>query len=124
MKKIVVDTDVLIDFLRGGKKVQEFLLSAVEESVIYCSAITVAEIHAGMRESERGKTMDLIDSLNIVDVTREIAEKAGAYRRYEKRQSIELDDCLIAATAFIKGAFLATRNVKHYPMDDIKKEIV
>lgn len=124
MKKIVVDTDVLIDFLRGGKKVQEFLLSAVEESVIYCSAITVAEIHAGMRESERGKTMDLIDSLNIVDVTREIAEKAGTYRRHEKRQTIELDDCLIAATAFIKGAFLATRNVKHYPMDDIKKEIV
>ena len=124
MKKIVVDTDVLIDFLRGGKKVQEFLLSAVEESVIYCSAITIAEIHAGMRESERGKTTDLIDSLNIVDVTREIAEKAGAYRRHEKRQSIELDDCLIAATAFIKGAFLATRNVKHYSMDDIKKEIV
>lgn len=124
MKKIVVDTDVLIDFLRGRKKVQAFLLSAVEESVIYCSAITVAEIHAGMRESERGKTTDLIDSLNIVDVTREIAEKAGGYRRYEKRQSIELDDCLIAATAFIKGAFLATRNVKHYPMDDIKKEIV
>ena len=124
MKKIVVDTDVLIDFLRGGKKVQVFLLSAVEESVIYCSAITVAEIHAGMRESERRKTTDLIDSLNIVDVTREIAEKAGAYRRHEKRKSIELDDCLIAATAFIKGAFLATRNVKHYPMDDIKKEIV
>jgi len=124
MKKIVVDTDVLIDFLRGGKKVQVFLLSAVEESVIYCSVITVAEIHAGMRESERGKTTDLIDSLNIVDVTREIAEKAGTYRRDGKRQTIELDDCLIAATAFIKGAFLATRNVKHYPMDDIKKEIV
>lgn len=124
MKKTVLDTDVLIDFLRGGKKAQEFLLSANKESVIYCSAITVAEIHAGMRESEREKTTDLIDSLNIVDVTREVAEKAGAYRRDKKRQSIELDDCLIAATAFIKGASLATRNVKHYPMNDIKKEIV
>ncbi len=124
MKKIVLDTDVLIDFLRGGKKAQEFLLSAAKESVIYCSAITVAEMHAGMRESERGKTTDLIDSLNIVDVTREVAEKAGSYRRDEKRQSIELDDCLIAASAFIKGASLATRNVKHYPMDDIKKEVV
>ncbi len=58
-----------------------------------------------------GKTTDLIDSLNIVDVTREVAEKAGAYRRCEKRLSIELDDCLIAATAFIKGAALATRIV-------------
>ncbi len=124
MKKLVVDTDVLIDFLRGKRKTQEFLSAVVKESVIYCSTITVAEIHAGMRESEREKTTELIDSMNIVEVTREIAEKAGTYKREEKRQTIELDDCLIAATAFIKGAFLATRNVKHYPMDDIKKEIV
>ncbi len=124
MKKLIVDTDILIDFLRGRIKARKFLSSIVEESVIYCSSITVAEIHAGMRESEREKTTDLIDSLNVVNVTREIAEKAGAYKRDEKRQSIELDDCLIAATAFIKGAFLATGNSKHYPMEDIKKEIV
>jgi predicted nucleic acid-binding protein len=34
---------------------------------------------------------------------------------------LELDDCLIAATAFIENAFLATGNEKHYPMKDIKK---
>jgi len=37
---------------------------------------------------------------------------------------LELDDCIIAATAFIKDAMLATGNVKHYPMTDIKKNSV
>lgn len=41
------------------------------------SAITVAEIYAGMRVDEREKTGELINSLNIIEVTREIAEKAG-----------------------------------------------
>jgi len=124
MKNLLVDTDILIDFLRGRENAKKFLLSALNESIICCSTITVAEVHAGMRESEREKTKDLIDGLNIVDVTREIAEKAGSYKRSEKRQSLELADCLIAASAFIKGAILATGNGKHYPMKDIKKEII
>lgn len=42
-------------------------------------------------------------------------------KRTEKRQSLELDDCLIGATAFVTGAVLATENEKHYPMKDVKK---
>lgn len=124
MRKILIDTDILINFLRGKKKERDYLISLLEESVMYCSAITVAEIYAGMKEHEHEETTALIESLNIVDVSREIAEKAGVYKRIEKKQSLELDDCLIAATAFIKGAVLATGNVKHYPMQDITKEII
>jgi hypothetical protein len=36
----------------------------------------------------------------------------------------KLDDCIIAATAFVKHAVLATGNDKHYPMADIKKTVV
>ncbi|MFH1288130.1 MAG: type II toxin-antitoxin system VapC family toxin [bacterium] len=124
MKKILIDTDVLINFLRENHAVKEYLESIVNDSVIYCSTITVAKIYAGMRESERKKTINLIDSLNIADVTRNISEKAGIYKRDEKKQILELDDCIIAATAFEKGAALVTCNGKHYPMQDIKKEIL
>lgn len=124
MKKYLIDTDVLIDFLRGKRKAKEYLESIVNDSVIYCSAITVAEIYAGMRKSEQEQTVNLIDSLNITDVTRKISEKAGIYKRDEKRQALELDDCIIAATAFENGAILAACNGKHYPMQDIKKEIL
>jgi predicted nucleic acid-binding protein len=124
MRKVLVDTDILIDFLRGKERARAFLSARLEDAVIYCSAITVAEIFAGMKEHEREKTAALIESLHILDVTREIAERAGTYKRDENRQSLELDDCFIAATALVKGAVLATGNGKHYPMKDIEKEIV
>ena len=124
MRKVLVDTDILIDFLRGRESARGFLSARLDDAVIYCSAITVAEIFAGMKEHERGKTVALIESLHILDVTREIAERAGTYKRDENRQSLELDDCFIVATAFVIGAVLATGNGKHYPMKDIEKEIV
>ena len=124
MSNILVDTDILINFLRGREKAKDYLLSILEESTIYCSAITVAEIYAGMREHEKTKTTELIDSLNIVDVTRDIAEKAGEYKRQGKGHILELADCIIASTALIKNAILATGNEKHYPMHDIKKTVV
>ena len=120
MSNILVDTDIIINFLRGREKAKDFLLSLLDESTLYCSAITVAEIYAGMKKHEKQKTDGLVDSLHIIDVNREIAEKAGEY----KRQSLELDDCLIAGSAFVKGAVLATGNGKHYPMSDIEKIIV
>jgi tRNA(fMet)-specific endonuclease VapC len=124
MRNVVVDTDILISFLRGKERAREFLLSLVEDSTIYCSAITAAEIYAGMKEHEKERTSELIESLNIADVTLKIAEKAGEYKRSIKKQSLELDDCLVAATAFVKEAVLATGNGKHYPMSDIEKTIV
>ncbi len=124
MKTVLIDTDVLINFLRGRDEARAQLEKLAGEADLCCSAITVAEIHAGMKEHERTRTSELIDSFMIVDVTREIAEKAGAYKRSITAQKLELDDCLVAATAYIMRAVLATGNSKHYPMTDIKKNII
>jgi len=74
-----------------------------------------------MRDHESQKTVALIDGLTVIDVSREIAEKAGQLKRDTRSQTLELDDCLIAATAFVRKAALATGNVRHYPMRDIEK---
>jgi predicted nucleic acid-binding protein len=124
MKNILIDTDILIDFLRGKEKAREFLLSVEEENTLYCSVITVAEIYAGMREVEKEKTDDLLDSLNIVEINRAIAEKAGTYKHQVRRQILELDDCIIAASSFYLKALLVTGNGKHYPMSDIEKTVI
>jgi len=121
MKTVIVDTDILIDFLRGRENARKFLLSLVKEATICCSVITVAEISAGMKDHERDNTMELLDSMHIININRTIAEKAGEYKRSEKKQKLELDDCFIAATAFEQKAVLATGNGKHYPMTDIEK---
>ena len=124
MKTILIDTDIVINFLRGKEKARDFLLSVAEDCTLCCSVITIAEIYAGMREQEKEKTDDLLDSLNIIEVNRTIAEKAGRYRSEIRSQKLELDDCIIAASAFHLSALLATSNEKHYPMTDIVKTIL
>ena len=120
MKTTLVDTDILINFLRGKGKAKDFLSMLLEESNIFCSAITVAEIAAGMHPGEEDRTKAFLGQIEVLDVTREIAEKAGYYKRGTRGHNLELDDCLIAATAFVHKAFLATGDGKHYPMKDIK----
>ena len=124
MRTVLVDTDILINFLRGRENARQFLFSLIDDAAISCSAITVAEIFAGMRASEVQKTRDLMDNLDVIPVTREIAEQAGRYKGSIKSHSLELDDCIIAASAFVGKAILATGNGRHYPMEDIKKVVV
>ncbi len=122
MKKYLIDTDILIDFLRGKEDAKNFLMERSEESPLYCSVITIAEIYAGMRKNETEKTNELLNSLFSIHVTKEIARLAGEFKRGTKSQDLELDDCLIAASAFIENAILATNNIKHYPTKKIKIE--
>ncbi|HEY4745579.1 MAG TPA: type II toxin-antitoxin system VapC family toxin [Desulfuromonadaceae bacterium] len=124
MSRLLLDTDVLINLLRGKEAAREFIVSRMEEDELCCSVITVAEIMAGMRPHEEAATRRLLDTLNILEVSRSVAEKAGRYKGNTKSHALELDDCLIAATAFHADAPLATGNAKHYPMSDIRKIVV
>ena len=67
MTPVLVDTDILINFLRGRDAAKNFLLSKIEDGPILCSVITVAEIFAGMRPQEEARTKALLDSLELVD---------------------------------------------------------
>lgn len=117
---ILLDTDVLIDVLRGREGAKTFLYQATRDAVPACSVISVAEIHAGMHPEERAATLNLLDSLVLVPVSRRIAELAGEFKQRSKNRRLELADCLIAATALIEGATLATGNVKDYPVKEIR----
>jgi hypothetical protein len=124
MNTIVLDTDVLINFLRGNEEARTFLRSVLDESLLCCSAISVAELYAGMRSHEAEKTSELLDSLQIIDCDRQVAERAGLYKASMKSQQLDLDDCIIAATVAVNNGALATGNGKHYPMKDLRKIIV
>ena len=124
MSSLLLDTDILINLLRGNVAARDFLAENLEEHELLCSVISVAEIWTGMRPHEEQATRRLVDSLKIIDVSRAVAEKAGSLKGTTKSHSLELDDCLIAATAYCTGATLATGNGKHYPMKDIRKVVV
>ena len=115
MNKAFIDTDILIDHLRGQEKAKEYLKdieNGKTKGVI--SVITEAELAAGesMKDiSVQIKVKRLIRLLERVEVSSEIACKAGELKRDYK---CRLMDALIAATAIKLNLKLVTRNVKHF----------
>jgi predicted nucleic acid-binding protein len=115
-ERLLLDTDVLVDYLRGRAEAVTYLESLTE--VLSTSAITVAELYAGVRDgAERTQLDAFLSAFDIVPVEQEIALKGGLYRRdYGRSHSMGLGDALIAATAEVQGATLVTLNKKHFPM--------
>ena len=113
---LLIDTDVLIDYLRGRPEAVSYLENRTEPLLI--SAVTVAELYAGVRDGAERTALDsFTQAFEIVAVEEEIAVKGGLYRRdYSKSHNTGLADALIAATAEVRKAELVTLNKKHFPM--------
>ena len=113
---MLVDTDVLIDYLRDRPEAVDFLDGHVDRVSI--SAISVAELFQGVREGgERNKLGMMLSALTILPLTEEIAELAGLYRRdYRAASGCGLADCMIAATASHHELEMVTLNARHFTM--------
>jgi len=111
----LVDTDVWIDFLRGTPQAVAFVSKLPNDVAISC--ISVAELYAGVRDGAESQALkDLLDTLEIIDLNRDIAQAGGLIRReHGKAHGVGLNDALIAATAVNRKACLYTLNIKHYP---------
>lgn len=114
---ILIDTDVLIDCLRGRDEARLFIESLTESP--HLSAATVAELYAGVFDSERDDLDAFLTAFRIVPVTEDIARNGGLHRRdYGRSHGTGLVDGVIAATAAQLGSQLITLNRRHYPMLD------
>lgn len=121
MPGVLIDTDIAIDYLRGDQAVLPLVNRLWLEGSAALSALSVYELTAGMREQEKVATLNFIAVCDVKDVTPDIALKGGdLYRKYRaKGITLAPLDCLIAATALVSGFRVATRNVKHYPENEI-----
>lgn len=112
----MIDTNVLIDQLRGIKPAIIFAKTLPEDTAI--SVITVTEIHAGVRsEQQRDRANTLIGSYQIIVLDAGSAELAGDYmQKFSKSHALDLADAAIAATAKYHNRAFITLNTKHFPM--------
>jgi predicted nucleic acid-binding protein len=111
--KAVIDTNILIDFLKGIKQAQ-LELARYEEPVI--SLISWMEILSGAKGSNEEKTLRIFlqgFSVNPIDLS--IAERAVLLRRQQK---LRLPDALILATSKELGHLLVTRNTRDFSSED------
>jgi predicted nucleic acid-binding protein len=115
--RIILDSSILISHLRGDAQATSFLISLPAEDRLV-SVLTRVEIEGGMRSGERRDVASLFGVLRMIPVTDLIARRAAAHLRKFRRShaAIDLVDYVIAATAELHEAKLATLNVRHFPM--------
>lgn len=117
-QSFLLDTDVLIEYLRGKAQALEYLESLSGEILI--SSITVAELFAGIRnEEEQNHLEKFLSAFKIIPVDVEIGKTGGLFQKeYGKKYGTGLADGLIAATAYHCKATMVTFNQRHYRMLD------
>ena len=117
--RLLLDTDILVEYLRGRREAVEYLEGLTAD--LYISVISVAELFAGVRDDgEEQSLKQFLLAFTALPVTEKVARLGGLYRRgYRSSHGTGLADALIAATATEAGTSLVTFNRRHFPMVEI-----
>jgi predicted nucleic acid-binding protein len=112
---MLVDTDVLIWYLRGQEKAAQFLNTLPE---ITLSAVNYMELVQGCRsKDELTRLKKDLDSrkAQILPITESISACAiELLETHSLGDGLQMADALIAATAIEHELILATANTKHF----------
>ena len=112
---MLIDTDVLIWFLRGRRSAR---VAIVECPSVELSAVTYMELAQGVRDKEELRMLRQTIRLNewrVLPVTEDISYRATMYvENYSLSDGVRLADALIAASAVQAGLVLLTANSRHY----------
>jgi predicted nucleic acid-binding protein len=124
MARLLLDSTVLIDALRGrgaASRVAGLRRTGVEPWVC---AISVEEIWRGLHEGEEPAVRRFFNGVRLAPLGVAEGILAGSWRREHAARGVTLHqaDCLIAAAAVGIGAHLATANVEDFPMPELAVE--
>lgn len=112
---LVVDTSVLIDYLRGGI-LWEQIVKSEKEALFYIPTIVIFELFSGKSsklDQNEQKIKNILKHLQRIELTEKIAERAGKLYR-DVNKALQVPDYIIASSALeIKGTVL-TLNKKHF----------
>ena len=121
MAEILLDSDVIIAWLRGYEPYVELIPELLDRgAALTWSPVSVAEIFAGARKTEERQIENLFLIFDVYPISSEVGRRAGKYLNlFGKSHGVELADALIAASASMNHIPLWTLNKKHYPMKGI-----
>jgi predicted nucleic acid-binding protein len=110
----LVDTDILIDWLKGQAWARELVWSA--NARLYCSSVTRKELlgKSNLKASERQRILRLTRHIRVLNVDPVIAAAASELLQKYSQRPLQVNDALVAATAWVKQLPLLTHNRKHY----------
>lgn len=115
MKPYLIDTNIIVDFLRKDKRAVAFL-NSLDRSII--STITVAEIYQGAKNiKELDSIKELFKFFIVLPLDEQISQLSlKLMEKYVLSSRLLILDSLIAATAKKYSLTLITGNWKHFKM--------
>lgn len=120
---ILLDSSVIIDAINARRGRHALVRDLVLRGhTLACCAINVTEVYTNVFPDEEEATAEVFESLECIEVGRDLAERAGRLRfEWGRRgQTLSVLDVLIAAVALAFDLTLATDNRKHFPMLDLR----
>ena len=120
MTRYSLDTDVVIELLRGNKKILGKLKSLSRDTIISITGLTVYELYKGIiymgDEKRKLEAEDFMSSVEILQMDIEAEKKAAEiYADLRKKGKMLNDaDLLIAATVMVNNSSLVTNNTEHF----------
>lgn len=121
MKSVVLDTDIFIDYLHGKNKNFAHLLKRAkkEKLQLFIPTAVLVEIFVGyefLQESDYERAKKLLRKFKRIPLTEEIGLIAAKIGREEKLGFLGTVDLVVAATALMLKAEVATHNVRHFSL--------
>jgi predicted nucleic acid-binding protein len=112
---IHLDTNILVLGLKPGHPVRAKIVRWQRDGIAFAvSAMAWAEFLCGPVTSESVRNWDRVLDGVIVPLDRAVAERASVLFNRSGRRPRSLPDCVIAATAILQGARLATLNRRDF----------
>ena len=113
MVKVLLDTNILIDYLNGVELARDALTRFDNPAI---SIITWMDVMVGTNDQNSAAVEGFLATFDIIHIDAKIAKQATILRKEHK---IKLPDAIIWASAQSTGRLLVTRNTKDFASDEI-----
>ena len=120
METLCLDTDILIDFLRGQGEVVGKIRKLEEGFVLATTTVNLFELYFGAYKTGKERNIeavnDLADRVEVLGLNEKSAKLAGKVMAELEREGLKIGvrDTMIAGIVLENDVTLYTRNVKHF----------
>lgn len=120
MDRVCLDTDFIIDAMRGKKEAAGFLLDNEGKAVFAITMISLFELYRGAFGSSRKGDISAVDNLKnsfeILNLSEESVRLAGRVMAElrKKGEVIDFKDLFIGTIAAVNGFSVKTNNIRHF----------
>jgi len=127
VEKVILDTTVLVDFIRNKEDAVSFVKNLSEKHEICTTDINIFELYYGAYLSKQtdknvAAVKGIINTIIVFSTTEESMEiSAKLLADLDKKgQKIEIKDVLVAGICLLNSCPIATQNKKHFERMGVK----